>query len=208
MKFEELNAIVENVLVENNKTAFSEITTTILKKIKQGRNFSIFMPTEQNAVQEAFVYASIFKAPKAFEGAPRVLWITSNSEKANAIVKEIRSLIKRTEIAAELAEDKGKIIEQRNHIFEGADIIVGNPKRIHELYNQNGFHVNQLKLLIIDELDAMSTSPTTLQYIRRVNESLPNCQRIVSYYKTHPRIEPFIEEICTFYDKIDTDDVQ
>lgn len=208
MKFEELNSIVENVLVETNKTAFTAITTTILKKMKQGRNFSIFMPTDQNAVQEALVYASIFKAPQAFEGAPRVLWITSDSEKATSIIKDIRNLIKRTEIAAELADDKGKIIEQRNHIFEGADIIVGNPKRIHELYNQNGFHVNQLKLLIVDQLDAMSSSPTILQFIRRVNESLPNCQRIVSYYKTHPRIEPFIEEICTFYDKIDTDDVQ
>lgn len=208
MNFEALNQIVENVLVENNKTSFSTLATNLLKKLKQGRNFSVFAPTEQEAIQEALIYASIFKAPQAFEGSPRVLWITSTPEKAKSIVKEINSLIKRTEIAAELADDKGKMIEQRNHIFEGADIIVGNPKRLHDLYNQNGFHVNQLKLVILDDLEVFSTSPTTLQHIRRVNESLPNCQKVIIYSKTHHRIEPFIEEICSFYDALELSDLQ
>jgi len=182
---------------------FSELHAYLLKRIKTGESLAIHLPGEKEAIDKMLISLSLFKAPQAFEGSPRVLWITDTTDRARKLADQLKHLCRRSEIAVELADDKGKMIEQRNHIFEGADIIIGNPKRIHDLYNQNGIHVNQLKLVIIDSLDNFVKQPTLLQFIRRVNESLPKCQHIFIHEDKQERINNFIEELVPFYKVID-----
>jgi hypothetical protein len=63
--------------------------------------------------------------------------------------------------------------------------------------------VNQLKLVIVDSLNAFVKQPTLLQFIRRVNESLPKCQHIFIQEDKQERISNFIEELVPFYKVID-----
>ena len=182
---------------------FSQLHTYLLKRIKTGESLALHLPGEKETIDKMLISLSLFKAPKAFEGSPRVLWITDTTDRARKLADQLKHLCRRSEIAVELADDKGKMIEQRNHIFEGADIIIGNPKRIHDLYNQNGIHVNQLKLVIVDSLDIFVKQPSVLQYIRRVNESLPKCQHIFIQEDNQERISNFIEELVPFYKVID-----
>lgn len=201
MKFEELDSLLQNSLSELKFTAFNPLQESIIQKMKQGRN-CLIQHQKQEGVRTALQFISVMKAPQAFEGSPRVLWITPTAEKARRIVSELQSWVRRTEIAVELADDKGKIIEQRNHIFEGADIIVGNPKRVLELYNQNGIHVNQLTLLLVDDASELCKNPVILQHIKRVNESLPKCLKMIATTQQHERLSGFAQDICTFYDEL------
>lgn len=199
MKFEELNNRLENTLAELGREHYTEKQEKLIKLSKQGKNQLIFTSIDQELI-DGLHFISFMRAPEMLEGSPRVLWFTPSWESAREKVKSFQQLMKRTDVTIEIADDKGKIIEQRNAIFEGAEIIIGNPKRILELYNQNGIHINQLSLVIIDQLETLCKDPLTLQAIRRISESLPKCQKILLSEGTHNRLEAFCEDICTFYE--------
>ena len=202
MKFEELNTRLENTLAESGLEGYSPRQEKLIKLSKQGKNQLISTPYDQEIV-DALHFISFMRAPEMLEGSPRVLWITPTWESAREKVKSFRNLMKRSDVTIEIADDKGKIIEQRNAIFEGAEILIGNPKRLLEIYNQNGFHINQLSLVIIDHAEILCRNPLTLQAIRRIAESLPKCQKLIFSEGTHERLEPFCEDICTFYETSD-----
>lgn len=199
MKFEELNHRLENILTELGHEGYTERQEKLIKLAKQGKNQLIFTALDQELI-DALHFISFMRAPEMLEGSPRVLWITPSWESAREKVKSFHHLMKRTDVTIEIGDDKGKIIEQRNAIFEGAEIIIGNPKRFLELYNQNGIHINQLSLVIIDQAETLCKNPTTLQSIKRIAESLPKCQKIIFSEGTHSRLESFCEDICTFYE--------
>jgi superfamily II DNA/RNA helicase len=199
MKFEELNEQLGLVLSEMGINAYTEHQNTLMRLIKQGKNQLIYSPYDVDLVR-GLLYVSFSKAPVMLEGSPRVLWFTNTPENARAIRRQFQDLFRRSDITLELGDDRGKKIEQRNAIFDGTELLIGNPRRLLELYNQNGFHVNQLKLVIVDHLDALSKDPIQLQHIRRIAESLPKCQFLFLSEGKHPRLEPFCEEIATFYD--------
>ncbi len=199
MKFEELNSRLENVLIESGREGYTEKQEKLIKLSKQGKNQLIFTSMDQELI-DGLHFISFMRAPEMLEGSPRVIWITPTWESAREKVKSFQQLMKRTDVTIEIGDDKGKIIEQRNAIFEGAEIIIGNPKRLLELYNQNGIHINQLSLVIIDHAEVLCKNPLTLQSIRRIAESLPKCQKIIFSEGTHHRLESFCEDICTFYE--------
>lgn len=202
MDFETLDQILLNALSEDNIAGPTADEQTVIKKIKQGKHLLLNLVNRQN-IDLVLFWITIMKAPQAFEGAPRVLWVTPSDERAKFLIDTMQKWVRRSEIAVESANEKGKIIEQRNNIFEGADIIIGTPKRILELYNQNGFHVNKLSLFIIDNADSLCAQPPLLQHVRRVCESIEKCQKLFVNYSKHDRLIPFVEEICYSYEEIE-----
>ncbi|WP_343606975.1 DEAD/DEAH box helicase [Fluviicola sp.] len=199
MKFEELNTRLENTLVELGIESYTEKQEKLIKLAKQGRNHLVYTSTDEDLIN-GLNFISFMRAPEMLEGSPRVLWFTASPDLARERVKAFHHLMKRSDVTVEIADDKGKIIEQRNAIFDGTEILIGNPKRMLELYNQNGFHINQLSLVIIDSTELMCKDPLVLQAIRRIAESLPKCQKLIFSAGKHARLEPFCEDICTFYE--------
>lgn len=199
MKFEELNTRLENTLVELGLEGYTEKQEKLIKLAKQGKNHLVYTSIDKD-LTDGLHFISFMRAPEMFEGSPRVLWITATPDLARERVQSFQKLMKRSDVTVELADDKGKIIEQRNAIFDGTEIIIGNPKRLLELYNQNGIHINQLSLVIIDSAELMCKDPLVLQAIRRIAESLPKCQKLIFSAGKHARLEPFCEDICTFYE--------
>lgn len=202
MKFDELNKRLENSLIESGIEAFTSKQEALIKISKQGKNTLIYTEIDEE-INLGLYFLSFMRAPEMLEGSPRVLWITPKPEQAKHLVDNFRKTMKRTDVTIEIADNKGKMIEQRNAIFEGTEILLGNPKRLLELYNQNGYHVNQLTLLVIDHLDELCKDPLVLQAIRRIAESLPKCQKLLLTTGDHKRLEEFSEEICTFYETIE-----
>ncbi len=201
MKFEQIDRLLENALTELNWTGYRPEQQHIITKIKQGGNF-VIRGQRNSGFTTLLQLISILKAPGSFEGSPRVLWITSTPERAEKIVNDLMTWVRRTEIAIEIAYDKGNMILQRNMIFDGAEIIVGNPKRLLDLYNQNGYHVGQLNLLLIDDCSEICKDPIQLQRVRRISESITKCQKVVATYGDHERFAQFVEEVCGFHEEL------
>ena len=199
MKFQELDELLGGLLLESNKTAFTSKETELIHLAKTGRNQLIYTQSDDSLLFAETVIA-FSKASTMLEGSPRVLWFCATEKRIQEVKQFFANLYRRTDITLEFANDKGKIIEQRNAIFEGSEWLMGNPKRLLELYNQNGFHVNQLKLVIVDELDLICKEPQALQGIRRIAESLPKCQYLFFASGKHAKIEGICEEVCNFYE--------
>lgn len=194
MTIEQLNELLEGTLHESGLDAMTSVQQTILARVKQGGD-AIFCGEPEEATT-GIAFSAIVKAPRAFEGSPRVLILSPTIDSVHALHKQLTIWTRRTEIAVELAHDKGNMILERNNIFDGADIIVGNPKRIMELYNQNGIHVGQLTLFVVDQADVITKDPVMAQRIHRLAESLPKCQRFILTSKMTPRVEKLAEELC------------
>jgi len=195
MTLEQLNTHLENTLTEANITSLNPLQQAIVSRVKQGGD-AVFIAGKQRGKSTGIALASVIKAPKAFEGSPRVLILSPTIDSVHTLHKALSDWIRRTEIAAEIAHDKGNMVLERNNIFEGADIIVGNPKRILDLYIQNGIHVGQLNRFVIEDASDMVKDAMAVSRIMRLVESLPKCQKFILTSELNPRTEKLIEDIC------------
>lgn len=154
---------------------FNTLETAILKRLKQGGDLCC---VTENATQLNWpiVISAMYRSPESFEGSPRVIIITPTIDRALELKKAFDTALLRTEITLEVATDKGNMIEQRLAIYDGADIVLGNPKRIFDLYIQNGLNFGKVRLLILDQADEMiKFNPQFM----RIGDSLPKCQRMI-----------------------------
>lgn len=195
MERDQLNAHLHGTLDESALMEYNPLEKAVIARLKQGGD-AVFVAGGQSGKSTAIALASVIKAPKAFEGSPRVLVLSPTIDSVHQLHKLLSSWVRRTEIAVELAHDKGNMILERNNIFDGADIIAGNPKRIHDLYIQNGFHVGQLTLFVIDDASEVTKDATILQRILRLAESLPKCQKLILTKELTPRLEQLIDQLC------------
>lgn len=193
--------LAEKVIDNLSKMEFNEITAfdeKVFKQLTSGKDAVVYH--EGYDLTQILLFSSLLRAPESQEGCPRVLIITPSSERAVFLKNVFEKALFRTEIHLELAHEKGKIIEQRNSIFSGAEIIIGTPKRTFELYLQNGINLSQMKLFILEDADQMAKFSTDLI---RLIESMPKCQRFFFAQQEHPKLDKIIEEGLQIWDEIE-----
>lgn len=174
---QKLDEVLGNTLIEEKITTLNEFQDVIVKKIKQGGDFISISP-KNSGKSMAIALGSLIKSPKEFEGSPRVIIITKDVTTARAMQQQLKIWVRRTMIEAEVADDKGVMIQQRNDIFDGAEIIVGNIKRVYDLYIQNGINLRELVLMMVDDCEDVITSTKEYMYFMRLKDSLPQkCQK-------------------------------
>ena len=85
---------------------------------------------------------------------------------------------RRMDLITEIIHDKGHKVQQRNALYTGADIVIGTAKRLYEMYIANGLNLSKIKMLIIDDSDAILKAGLQTQILRLV-ESISKCQYIM-----------------------------
>lgn len=192
----ELSAINKNFperatdnILNSGLNEFSPWQEQVAKRLKQGGDL-IALNSDDVERFQALALATIFHSPDSFEGSPRAIIITSSSERALEIKKIFDVYLMRTEITVEMAHDKGNMIEQRNHIFDGADIILGTPKRIFGLYIQSGINFGEVKFFALDDAENMVKQTTDLA---RLGDSLPKCQRFLFAKELNAKMDKMID---------------
>lgn len=191
--FEKLNLHFEETFPSAGIEKPNELQEKVLQRVKQGGDLLVIAGKSAGKSMAAAI-AALEKVPEQLEGSPRAVIICSTSEQAKLTAAFIVKVSRRKEIYVELAHDKGNMIEQRNHIFEGADIVVGTAKRIYDLYIQNGINMGKLKLFILDDAETMLKESTIAQ-MRRIADSLPKCQRIIFANSVSPKLEKVMEDL-------------
>ena len=105
----------------------------------------------------------------------------------------------------DLAHGRGNKLQQRNDIFDGTEIIIGTPRRLQELYIQNGYNVSKLKLFILDDAIEIFKGGYKTQ-VSRIAESLPKCQHILASQSfSDKRIEEYLDNFVPIYSLVQTD---
>ncbi len=191
--FEKLNLHFEETFPSAGIEKPNELQEKVLQRVKQGGDLLV-IAGKSSGKSLAAAIAALEKVPEQLEGSPRAVIICSTSEQAKITAAFIVKVSRRKEIYVELAHDKGNMIEQRNHIFEGADIVVGTAKRIYDLYIQNGINMGKLKLFVLDDAETMLKESTIAQ-MRRIADSLPKCQRIIFANSVSSKLEKVMEDL-------------
>jgi ATP-dependent RNA helicase RhlE len=191
--FEKLNLHFEETFPSAGIEKPNELQEKVLQRVKQGGDLLVIAGKSSGKSMAAAI-AALEKVPEQLEGSPRAVIICSTSEQAKITAAFIVKVSRRKEIYVELAHDKGNMIEQRNHIFEGADIVVGTAKRIYDLYIQNGINMGKLKLFVLDDAETMLKESTIAQ-MRRIADSLPKCQRIIFANSVSSKLEKVMDDL-------------
>jgi superfamily II DNA/RNA helicase len=128
------------------------------------------------------------------EGSPRAIVVCATDQDAYDLHAKLTPICRILDLTVDLAHDRGIMLQQRNDIFDGTEIIIANAKRLYELYIQNGFNVGQLKLFILDDTIELFKKGYKMQ-LSRIVESFPKCQHLYfsNSFKDH-RVEEFLEE--------------
>ena len=185
--FEKLNEHFEHVFGALGLEKASELQESILKKVKGGGDLLLIAP-ESDDKSYAAALACLQKVPERSEGSPRAIFICGTPEKAKKMTQFLTAASRRKELMIEIADETGNIIQQRIHIFEGADIVVGTPKRIYDLYIQNGINLGELRLIILDNADEVTREEVILG-MQRLTEGFPRCQRMIITKEITPKVE-------------------
>jgi superfamily II DNA/RNA helicase len=169
----------------------------IFDVMKSGRNI-LAEGSEASGKTTAILYSVLEKIKLPEEGSPRAIISCSSNDLAEKLYLELVKCTFHLDLTVDLVHDKGNMLKQRNDLFDGTEIIVGTPKRLYELYIQNGYNVGKLKLFIIDDAIQQVKNGNLMQ-LKRIIESLPKCQFLIS---TKPfsdkRLEEFMDEIGPF----------
>ena len=132
--------------------------------------------------------------PEPKEGSPRGIVICKDDATAREFGAFLEQRFKELDLTLDLIIEKGQRIRQRNDLFFGTELIVGTPKRICEMYFQNGFNIGELKLFMLLDLNTMLMKGNK-GFINRLSESLPKCKTVVvETQKREQRITDYVTE--------------
>lgn len=191
--FDKLNEHFEGTFNAAGIPAPNELQEKVMQRGKQGGDLLVVTGSGAGKTIASALLA-LQKVPESCEGSPRAVIICADSDQAKELAKLLATVSRRKELMIELAHDKGPMIEQRNHIFEGADIVVGTPKRIYDLYIQNGINLGMLKLFILDDAETM-LKESTIGQLRRIADSLPRCQRVIFANAVTEKLEKVMDDV-------------
>jgi len=177
MSFKKLKPEVVEALKSINIESLEDQAKQIFTTIKSGKNSWINTPAGTGKTTAATV-AIFNKVNQEFEGSPRAIYMTDTIDKAEQVYKRFKIACRKLDITTDLVHDKGNMVQQRNDIFDGTEIVVGNPKRVFDLYLQNGINLKLLDIVIIDDFELCIQQGRQAE-IKRLLESLEAKTQIV-----------------------------
>lgn len=193
MPIEKLHKRLFDALLKNGINTFTPLQEELQAAYKSGGNVAVLAPDGSGKSTSIVIHTLEKVKEQAPDDAPRAIVISDTIDNAVQLEELIKKLTLSTEIRTVLIHDKANSILQRNDLFDGCDIMVGNINRISNLYLQNGFSVKHVKVLVIDNLDKLlgnSNNP----HLVRLMESMPKVQKIVYRSKETARTEKFLED--------------
>jgi superfamily II DNA/RNA helicase len=193
MGLTKLRAELIEILPDKGVTELNEFQTKIIDAVKSGKNILAEGPAGCGKTKAIFI-SLLQKITEPGEGSPRAIVFCASDQKAYELHAELEKICRVLDLTVDLAHDRGNMLQQRNDIFDGTEIIIGTPRRIYDLYIQNGFNVSKMKIFVLDDAVELFKKGFKMQ-LSRIVESLPKCQHLyLSPTFKDRRIEDYLEE--------------
>jgi superfamily II DNA/RNA helicase len=204
MSLSKLRPELIELLPDKGISEMNEFQSRILTGVRSGKHLLVEGPIGSGRTTAAFL-SVLQKVDQPGEGSPRAIVVCSTDEAAKELYKRFEEVSRALDLTIDLANEKGNMLQQRNDIFDGTEIIVGTPKRIYDLYIQNGFNVSQMKLFILDDAVDLFRKGHKMQ-LSRLSDSMPKCQHVLfSHSFAERRIEDYLEEYLPVHELIEAE---
>ncbi len=172
IKFEQL---IENLTL-NQISLETEIQSFCFSKVKSGGdNLVLSSKAEDVLISVLSGIVEVLQTP-ADDDAPRILIVAPTKEACLWIESMWLKISKRTQMIHTLVFEQGDKVKQRIALFNGADIVIGTPKRLNDMYFQNGLNINKLKYFVVFDAEKC-VKASSIIHIARMTDSFPKCQK-------------------------------
>ena len=172
IKFEQL---IENLML-NHISLDTEIQSFCFSKVKSGGDtFVLTSRLEDILISVLAGIVEVLQTP-ADDDAPRILIVAPNKDICLWIESMWLKISKRTQMIHTLVFEQGDKVKQRIALFNGADIVIGTPKRLNDMYFQNGLNINKLKYFVVFDAEKC-VKASSIIHISRMTDSFPKCQK-------------------------------
>jgi len=177
MGLKKLREELKQILTEQGYTELNTFQDKIITSLKSGHHI---LASGEHGIGKttAILFCLLQKITEPGEGSPRGIVLCANDDNAYEMFSKLKPLCAKLDLTVDLVHERGNMLQQRNDLFDGTEIIIGTPKRLYDLYIQNGFNVSKLKIFILDDADEILKKGFKMQ-IARVTESLPKCQHVI-----------------------------
>jgi len=187
MSFKKLLPIIKENLANNGIENPNAFQASILPKIKSGANL-FGIGVKGCGKTSSIIISTIQKLDaKPFEDIPRAVIFVKDKQAALALEEKFTPFIKGTGLRIFSAFEEHQIMNQKDLIYDGVDIVIATPKRLSKLYFQCGVNLNQVKIVAIE--DAEFLAHNLLSDLNRISNSLSKCQYVVLAEKMTPKLE-------------------
>lgn len=148
-----------------------------LSKINGGFDIIAVAP-EGSGKTTLGVISILHKLGRAIDEPPRAMILVPTTEKVMATKAIFEQLTQDLDLRVECAYEEGDIDDQNAAIYSEADVVIGTPKRLLDIYFGKNLNLNFLKLFIVDDAELMIKHGFQGP-IDRLGLSLPKCQHLV-----------------------------
>ncbi|MFP9117547.1 DEAD/DEAH box helicase [Flavobacterium sp. RNTU_13] len=178
MKLKKILPHLQQSLEQAGLTEPTELQRETFGPIKSGVDLVIGGLREEGKTT-AIVINVIQRLDKAPAGmiAPRALIIVKDKEKMLEMMELFAELGKHTDLRIYGVHDKTNLDEDKNQISVGIDVLIGTPIRLNDMFGGAGFDVNQLKMLIVDDVEELLRNRLEPK-IARLSNSIGKTQRL------------------------------
>jgi superfamily II DNA/RNA helicase len=201
---EKLDVQLLESLAENGLTESTGLQHICISKIKSGRDL-ICVAGDETGKSTTIIISVLNKLKASLNDNPRAVIVVANKDRAILMKSEFERLGAYTDLRVHTACDDGKIIDQKEEIYIGSDVVIGTAKRLNQIYSLYALNLTGLKIFAIDDADQVIKSINYLQ-IDRLAESIPKAQKIVFTTQMTDWISRFSAEFTNVEDVIDFED--
>lgn len=202
MALSKLREELIEILPDKGIKELNDFQSKIIDALKAGKNILAEGPIGSGKTK-AILLCLLQKVTAPGEGSPRAIVVCNTNQEAYDLHEELVKICRILDLTVDLAHDRGIMLQQRNDIFDGTEIIIANPKRLYELYIQNGFNASQMKLFIMDDAIELFKGGYKM-HLSRIVEGLPKCQHILfSTNFNDKRITDYLNEFVPVTHKIE-----
>ena len=196
MSPEKFNLTVAEAILRvgyNQPTPIQLLTHSI---INSGADLYAVAP-EGSGKSIAILMTVIRKLKMAVEKAPRAIILVADKDKAKEMEKLFCRFSEDTDLRSDCIHDSKDIQDQIDDLYEGTDVVIATPKRLHTIFLQNGININKLQMFIVDDASTIIRNGHKV-VIHRFSESLPRCQKLVFTEEMTDRLIEATEGLMPF----------
>jgi len=190
MSFEKFHPHIQSILSRikfNEALPFQE---ECLSSIKSGAHHFLIAPPGSGRTTSLIISVLQTLDCEAFEDVPRAMIFVKDKLAALELEEAFKVFTRGTDLRIFSAFDQHKFRNQKDDIYLGVDILIGTPKRLMQLFLQNGINTSQLRILALEDAEFVTRTKEQNDIIR-ITESLKKCQYLIISDADHPRFERF-----------------
>lgn len=163
----------------------------MIGRIKSGGDMVAYAD-EGSGKTTALLIASIQILQQPKDDVPRCMILVQDNEKLNEVMEQFNQLNSHSRLRIKTADTRANILDQKDAIYFGSDIVVGIPSRIGDLMSIEGINISEIRHIFIDDATTLMRHEV-LSQIHRILESFPKAQLVFTGREQTDSIERYAQ---------------